>query len=117
MAAIYVDYDDVEEIVRDIHAINNALKNIVLTRIGSVPGKPWFGSNIYLIPFSQIDHITVERAKRYIKEAIIRCEDRVTINTIRIDEVPEYNRIVANITYVFNVNGIISENTVSINLV
>lgn len=116
MAAIYVDYDDVEEVVEDIYAINNALKNIVLTRLGSMPGKPWFGSNIYLIPFSQLDHITVERAKRYIKEAIIRCETRVTIQSVDIESVPEYNKIVANIKYVFNINGIISENNVSINL-
>ena len=54
----------------DEKAIHNSIKNILLTRIGSMPGKPTFGSRIMEIPFNQNDEVTHALLKQIIEEAL-----------------------------------------------
>ena len=83
----------------DVEAINNAIRNILTTSKGSLEGMPEFGSRLNELVFSQIDHITVDLLKNLIKEALDKWEDRIIITDIIVSSVPEYNRLIASISY------------------
>lgn len=108
---LYKDYFDPETVVYDADAINQAIENILLTRKGTVPGKPSFGSNIHRHLFSPLDHITVSLLKSDILEAIRDWEPRVLISDVNVDEVPEYNKIVVDLKYEYVDKGLIVEDT------
>lgn len=114
--AIYKDIQKVNKDVYDVDAINQSLKNIILTRKGSVPGKPKFGSDIYKILFNPIDHITENILKRYIQEAIQEWEDRVQILEVIVEEIPEYNKVVSTLKYKFLSDKLNQEYTTTVKL-
>ena len=89
------------EVVHEVQAIRNSIKNILTTRIGSVPGKPNFGSNLHLLVFSQLDAITARLAERYTREAIAKYEDRIAITNIEVQKDDAFNRLVINIYFRF----------------
>ena len=89
----------VEDIDNNIEAINNSIRNILTTQKGSLEGMPEFGSRLNELVFSQIDHITVDLLKNLIQEALRQWEDRIIISDIVISSVPEYNRLIASISY------------------
>ena len=102
----YFDYNTPTSVVVNEAAINNAIKNILTTRIGSVPGRPSFGSNVMDIVFELMDGTnTSDILKKSILQAITEWEPRISINNIHIKEIPEYNRIIANINYTYNILG------------
>jgi len=98
---MYKDYSSIEQYNTDIKAINNSLRNILLTRKGSVPGNPLFGSNLHTLIFSQLDSLTESVAKSMIFSAISEFEDRITISSIDLKSVEEYNKLVITINYKF----------------
>jgi len=99
---VYFDYKTPTTIDTNAVAINNAIRNILLTRIGSVPGKPEFGSNIMDLVFELMDgRFTKDLLMSSIIAAIIKWEPRITILDIVIKEIPEYNRVIADITYIY----------------
>jgi len=102
---IYYDYNSLTEVVTNENAINNSLKNILLTRIGSLPGKPTFGSHIPELLFDFEDSITEGLLINYIIDAILEWEPRITIKNVEIKSIPEYNRMIANITYEYKMMG------------
>ncbi len=114
--AIYTDLTKIDKTVTDIKAINNAIRNILFTPMGSLPGKPTFGSNLYKIIFSQLDHISEGLIKRYIKEALRKWETRIDIGIIDIQSSPEFNKIICTIFYTFRDKNIVYEESVSFNL-
>jgi len=114
--ALYTDYKNAEETVIDDRAINNAIRNILLTPIGSMPGKPTFGSNLYRIPFSPLDHITIDITKRYIKEALRKWETRINIEDVIVEDVPEFNKVIATINYSYKDKGLVINDSATINL-
>ena len=80
--SLYEDFVNPEETVFDENAISNALHNILNTRIGSMPGRPTFGSRIYEVPFEPNDDSTKGKEnsnKEYIysniKRKYISCFD------------------------------------------
>lgn len=111
---IYRDFKDIGVMSYDREAMNNAVRNILMTRKGSLPGKPDFGSNIYQVPFSQLDYITENLLKSTIKDAIDLFEPRILITNINITKNEEYNQIVADIEYRYRYNGENINNIVSI---
>lgn len=111
---IYRDFKDVGVMSYDREAMNNAVRNILMTRKGSLPGKPDFGSNIYQVPFSQLDYITENLLKSTIKDAIDLFEPRILITNINITKNEEYNQIVADIEYRYRYNGENINNIISI---
>lgn len=104
--AIYVDYREANTVVTDAAAINNAIKNILFTQIGTMPGKPDFGSNIHEVLFNQLDHITADLLKNLIREAIAKWESRILITNVTVEEVPEYNKLIASIYYMYRDSGL-----------
>ena len=99
--SIYNDYKDPQKIDSDVVAINNAIRNILLTPKGSLPGKPLFGSRLREIIFEHIDGITEDLCKRIIQEALYQWEERIVITSVDINGVPEYNRYIVNINYIY----------------
>lgn len=114
--ALYTDYTSVDETVTDAKAINNAIKNILFTPKGSMPGKPTFGSDLFKLIFSPLDHITKDLAKRYIREALRDWEKRIVIRNIDIKDIPEYNRLVINLEYVYRDKGLDVNEQISLTL-
>lgn len=98
---IYTDLQAPNIKDHDVEAINNAIKNILFTAIGTVPGKPEFGSNLNELIFLPMDASTISMMKRVITESIRRWESRIVIDSVIIEKNPEYNRVLADISYHF----------------
>ena len=96
---MYKDLTTIELNVTEIKAINNSIRNILLTRRGSVPGKPRFGSDLYTLLFSQLDSLTESVAKSMIFACLTEFEDRISIVNIDLKSVEEYNKLVITIDY------------------
>jgi phage baseplate assembly protein W len=112
--AIYTDYRRPEYTVTDSAAINNAIKNILFTRKGSLPGKPTFGSNINQVLFNQMDYITRQLLEDQIEEDLAQWETRIKVTSVDITEVEEYNKIVATINYVYTDTGLDFNESISV---
>ena len=99
MSVLYTDLKTPTYPSYNIEAINNSIRNILTTQKGSLEGMPEFGSRLNELVFSQIDHITVDLLKNLIQEALRQWEERIIISDIVISSVPEYNRLIASISY------------------
>lgn len=97
----YADYNTADFLDYNVEAINHAIKNILNTAEGTLPGKPDFGSRLNQVVFSQLDYITVEVIKRLIQEALFKWEKRIIVENVDVQTVPEYNKVIAQITYSF----------------
>lgn len=84
---------------RDYKAIENSIRNILLTPVGTLPGKPLFGSKIHSYLFDIIDGATLMFMEEEINVALGNWEPRALINAIKVDQMPEYNRIVVKIFF------------------
>lgn len=91
-------------VVSEIDAIKNSIKNILMTQIGSVPGRPNFGSNLHLIVFEQMDALTEKIAERYTKEALAKFEDRINILDVSVSKNEAFNRLTIDIRFSFRDN-------------
>ena len=115
--SLYTDYRKVDTTVTDAAAINNSIKNILLTRKGSVPGNPTFGSELQDTLFEHIDHITTSLIENQIKEALARWERRISVINVTVKEVPEYNRVIAGIDYIYRDKGLDINENLSVSLI
>jgi len=114
--ALYNDYNDPNNLALDAKAIDNAIKNILLTPIGTLPGKPLFGSRLYAIIFEHMDGITEELARRVINEALRMWEDRVYVTNVNIKPVYEYNRYLIEIFYRYKDDQLNYTSTISFDI-
>lgn len=113
---IYQDYLYPNKVEYDSAAIDHAIKNILMTPIGSLPGKPLFGSRLKNILFEQMDGITEQLLKRVISEALSVWEDRITITDVGINAVSEYNRYTITINYIYRDTQLNYTSQISIDL-
>jgi len=113
---LYTDYRQPNSTVTDAAAINNAIRNILLTRKGSVPGKPTFGSDIQQVLFNQMDYVNKNVLKNFIREALEKWEKRVTIVDVVVTEDAAYNRIIATLSYIYRDKGLDINEQLSITL-
>jgi phage baseplate assembly protein W len=90
----------ITEIYDDI-SINNSLTNIFSTPLGSLPGKPYFGTRIHTMLFEFIDEITMSIITEMINEEVAKFEPRIIVDSVDFDNYPEYNKINININYVY----------------
>ena len=122
--SIYKDYKDYVDksnddvnIVTDTTELNQSIRNILLTRVGSLPGKPTFGSELYKILFSPLDHITIKMAKNIIRESLDKWEPRILINNVDVVDSPEFNKIVINVDYSYRDKDIEINDKISISYI
>lgn len=97
---LYEDFISPNTTVFDENAIRNAVRNILLTRLGTMPGIPSFGSRLHEIPFSINDPSTRILIKRLITESLSKWEKRIVINNVDITS-DSYNSVIAKIDYYF----------------
>ena len=81
-------------------AVNNSIRNIIATPVGSMPGHPEFGSGVSKYLFELLDPLTEELIKSEIEYAMDRWERRIKIITIDIISDMDYNRILIKMYYV-----------------
>lgn len=98
---MYKDLISIKDNNTDTQAINNSIRNIILTRRGSVPGIPRFGSDLHTLIFSQLDSLTESVAKSMILSVLNEFEDRIIVRSINLKQIPEYNRLAIEIIYVY----------------
>lgn len=60
------------------------IRNVLLTKAGTRPNLPNFGSNLHKLEYSPIDQIFIDLASVYIREAIANSMDGVVITSIKI---------------------------------
>lgn len=115
--ALYNDYRTATTTATDAAAINNSIKNILLTRKGSVPGKPTFGSNLDDVLFNQLDHITKSLLEDQIVEALTQWEKRILVTNVLVQDVPEYNKLIATISYKYRDKGLDINEQISVGFI
>ena len=98
---MYKDFteNDLNTNTFDKQAIEQSIRNIVLTKRGSLVGKPDFGCGIYYYLFEQIYSITAASMEDTIKTALRKFEPRIKVKKVNVFEQPEYNRIILSINY------------------
>ena len=115
--ALYKDLTALNNEIYDRESIKNAIKNILLTKKGTLPGKPTFGCDPDQFLFNNIDHTLITLMRAVISEALYDFEPRIKVQSIEIETQPEYYRISVNIyfTYTFIKNTEIDVASVLIN--
>ena len=86
-------------IKKDISAVTQALKNIILTNFFERPFSPAFGSNIWTELFEPMDEFAVINIKDRMKTAIKNNEPRVSVLDITFEFDDKYNSIAFSIYY------------------
>lgn len=102
--------------ITDSDAIKNSIRNIIATRKGSVPGIPEFGSDLHLLVFEQMDYLTKELARRYIKESVGKQEPRINIDEIDIVNEEAFNKILIKLTFTYITDVGTSQDSMSVSL-
>ena len=105
-------------VLKDERAINNALKNIVMTAIYERPFDSMFGSTISRLLFEPADEMTTEDLRQEIERAIRRNEPRVKTKRIEVKinyDTGDYDvkiiYVIVGYDEVFNVNFILTPTT------
>lgn len=102
---LYEDFLKADATVFDEKAIHNSIRNILLTRIGSMPGKPTFGSRVMEIPFNPNDSVTHILLKQIVEEALKTWENRITFRDVEI-LANEVNSLEVKIVYKYKDSGL-----------
>ncbi len=97
---LYEDFITPKTTVFDERAIGNAVRNILQTPVGGIPGRPTFGSRINELTFNQNDNTTRLALKRLISEALSRWEKRIVLTNITFPET-SFNNLVVKIDFRF----------------
>jgi phage baseplate assembly protein W len=103
---MFKDIQTISTTVDELNAIKNSITNILLTKRGSLPGKPEFGSDLFLGIFGPIDGLQISVLKNFIRESLNEFEPRIFISDIIIKPIQEYNKIVINLYFSYkNLEG------------
>lgn len=111
---LYEDFVTPDSTVFDENAIRNAVRNILLTKKGTMPGIPAFGSRLYEVPFNMNDSSTHVLIKRLILESLTKWEPRLKVENVDVIS-NSYNSIIAKIDYYFKDSSLRS--SVSVKLI
>ena len=110
---LYEDFETPSKTVFDIEAIRNSIKNILFTPVGTMPGKPTFGSRLLEVPFSQNDLATRVLVSRIIWEALAENEPRVKVSNVSFTQ--KGNTFVAKIIFKFKDSSLSGSVSVDLN--
>jgi phage baseplate assembly protein W len=64
-----------------------------------------------------MDDITINIIKTLIKEALGRWEPRIAVTRVTVQEVPEYNNVIATIEYRYKDTGLDINESISVSLI
>jgi|LWDU01.1.fsa_nt_gi phage baseplate assembly protein W len=77
----------------EINAVKQSVLNILKTNHGEKLFQPYFGANLRLYLFENINSVTVTALVNDIKEAITNFEPRVEILNVKVNTIDDQNRI------------------------
>ncbi len=103
-----IDY----KIDEDAQAIRNSLLNIFLVQQGEVAGKPDFGNPINIMTFDLFNQFEVQTLESTIRNVVSKYEPRVNILRLEIIKAEEFNRLIVQIDYEFNLNNTINYDSI-----
>ena len=98
---MYNDVTSLDSSATGLNAIKNSIRNILLTRRGSVPGKPRFGSDLYKIVFQPLDPLSMAIAKNYVMEALTEFEDRINVRRVELRSDDAFNKLLIDINFTY----------------
>ena len=87
------------EDIYDLDAIKNSLINIFTIQQNEVPGKPDFGNPLKRDVFDLFDNTSESTLFSAVQNAVEKWEPRVTITGLKINLMPEYNRVIVDLRY------------------
>jgi phage baseplate assembly protein W len=93
-------------IVTDEDAVNQALKNLLMTPAGFRPGEvsdnPTYGIGVREFLFDKVNQLDANTIRDTIVEKIARYERRVTVSDIVVTPLPETNEYEIEVYYILN---------------
>jgi phage baseplate assembly protein W len=93
-------------VVTDSDAINQALRNILLTPSGFRPGEvrdnPTYGIGVSEFLFEKVNSLDANTIRDKVAEKIIRYESRIALEEVTVTPLPETNNYEIEIYYVLN---------------
>ncbi len=84
---------------KDVKAIINSVKNLILTNHYERLFQPEIGSNIRKMLFEPLDDITAIMVEREIREVIKNYEPRVDIHALVVKAAPDYHSLEVTMTF------------------
>jgi phage baseplate assembly protein W len=79
-------------ILKDIDAVKQSVKNLILTAKGERPFQPLLGSNIRKLLFEPVDEFTAFDIKEQVQITLRNFEPRVKVLNINVESEPDNNR-------------------------
>jgi phage baseplate assembly protein W len=86
-------------VLKNQAAIQNALKNLILTNKFERPYEPLFGGNILALLFEQADPFIDYQIRKQIQDAVSNFEQRVELLDVNVDVQSDSNTVDINITF------------------
>lgn len=101
---LYKDFDSkkLNSKVVDRAAIEQAIETIIMTKKGSMPGKPEFGCGLPYYIFELLDHITSDAIQSEISRSLTLYEPRIKLKSVDVTEQPEFNRLIVSVNYYYS---------------
>jgi len=97
-------------------AVENSIRNILLTPVGSVPAMPTFGSKITSLIFSGFNSNTIDVFRAEVKSSIELWEKRISIRMIDVVPRIEYHIIEIKVFYNIKIDNDTTTRVVRINI-
>lgn len=91
-------YNDIRP-VKEIDAIKNSVKNLVLTNFGDRPFQPQIGGNVSKYLFEPANRFILQEIQDEITAVIERHEPRVNAVAVRVSDIVEDNRLAVTIQF------------------
>jgi phage baseplate assembly protein W len=102
-------YDDIRPL-KDIAAVKNSVRNLILTNRGERPFQPNVGSGIFDLLFEHINVYNLQSVRASVEDMLYSYEPRINqISTIITPDRSGENGIIVSVN--FNISGIASEQT------
>lgn len=86
-------------VLKNESAIQNALKNLILTNKYERPYEPLYGGNILALLFEHADPFMDYQIRKQIQDAVSNFEQRVELLDVNVDIQPDSNTVDINIVF------------------
>jgi phage baseplate assembly protein W len=97
-------------------ALENSIRNIVLTPIGSLPSLPEFGSRLNALLFSAMNSNMVDVIRGEISSSIEMWEKRIKLKFVDVQPHPEYHSLEIKIYYILKIDNDTTARVLRINI-
>lgn len=85
--------------VKDLRAVKNAVKNLVLTNFNERPFQPKLGSNVRALLFEPASPLTIIAIREEIERVLKNHEKRIDAVNVEVEDYADQNRYAVSITF------------------